>query len=174
MTEQDRNFTDDSTIYSYKLVRRIHNNYLVVMMLILLVMLALIGNVVQERAFTYMLCFPGILVLYSLVTFAYLRTVYRDNRIGWRFGFNLFWVGLVPTSYCSYSLMKGLQMHLFFGGLFVICALYPWIGFAHWANLLFVHGWFMIPRFIVLFLLRPYRKNGLIKIHANDTSCYMP
>lgn len=174
MTEQDRNFTDDSTIYSYKLVKRIHNNYLVIMILILLVMFALIGNLVQERAFTYMLCFPGILVLYLLITFAYLRTAYKDSRIEWRFGFNLIWIGLIPTSYCPYSLLKSLQVHLFFGGLFVICALYPWIGLAHWANLLFVHTWFMIPRLIVLSMLRPFRQHGLIKVHSNDTSCYMP
>lgn len=174
MNGNDNTLASDSTIYNYKLVKRIHHSYLYVLFFVLLFMLALVINLLENRALFYMLCYPCILVLHFLITKLYLQTVRYGHRNQWKFHYHLLWIGLVPINHTSLQLVQKVQNHVFIGGILVIAVLYPWTSTENLFNLLFTHLLLMIPRLWVLYSLRKYQQNGLIKINNQDTSCYLP
>lgn len=173
MSINDNTLANDSTIYNYKLVKRLNHSYLYIMFFALLFMLALIVNLMNDRALFYMLCFPAILVLHILITKLYLRTVRYGYKNQWSLHYGMLWVGFMPTNYCSLQLVRKVQTHVLIGGLLVIGMFYPWTSPDNLLNMLFAHLWILLPRIIVIQLFRKYDKNGLIKVSKRDTSCYL-
>jgi hypothetical protein len=173
MSINDNILAQDSTIYNYKLVKRLNHSYLYTMFFALLFLLALIVNLLQDRALLYILCFPAILVLQILIAKLYLRTVRYGYKNQWSFHYGMLWLGLMPANYCSLQLVRKVQTHVFIGGLLVIGLFYPWINLENLINMLFIHLWLMLPRLFVIQLFHKYDKNGLIKISRRDTSCYL-
>ncbi|TCZ70558.1 hypothetical protein E0485_23285 [Paenibacillus albiflavus] len=173
MNSNDKALANDSTIYNYKLVKRLNHSYLYTMFFALLFLLALIANLLEDRALHYMLCFPAILVLQILIAKLYLRTARYGFKNEWKLHYGMLWLGLIPTSYASVNVVRKVQVHVLIGGLFIIGILYPWLSTMNLLNLLFAHFWIILPRLVVILRFRKYDKNGLFKISRRDTSCYL-
>jgi hypothetical protein len=174
MASVERGLSHDSTIYSYQLVKKISHSHIVAMLFALLFMLALIGNVLQDRAVPYIVCFPAVLVLQAIVCTIFLKIAHPAHCGEWRFQFGVYWMGLVPKNHSILSLVIQVQTHILNGGLLIIGVMYPWLDPIDCLNLLFAHLWVLTPRFGVMYALCAYKRIGMIKISRRDTSCYLP
>jgi hypothetical protein len=90
----------------------------------------------------------------------------------WSFLYRGFWIGFLPEKTFPYQRLWFLHIQLLLIGTAFIAVWYPWLKGLAWLNVMFIHGWLLVPRFLIL--LRLYRKHrsGLIRINPMDTSFY--
>lgn len=174
MTKQDQLHTKESTIYSYRLVKKISHHYLIEMFLGLLFLLMLLWNLTQNRALPYIICYPAVFVLHNVITMCYRTFAMRESRVIWSYKFGIYWCGLLPEGFTPLNKLIKVQTHIFWVGLFTITAIVPWLGTAQVLNLLFIHIWMLAPRLSILLRTKQYNQEGMIKISPRDTSCYLP
>jgi len=68
--------------------------------------------------------------------------------------------------------VASLHLHLLWVTAVICGCFYPWVSIDLIAHLLFIHVWLLLPRFVIMFLLRKHSENGYLKLNEQDTSCY--
>ncbi|MCR8645893.1 hypothetical protein NV379_25725 [Paenibacillus sp. N1-5-1-14] len=163
----------ESTIYSYRLVKKIPHHLIFELLFALLFLLLFLWNLTQNRALPYIICYPAVFVLHIVITQCYRTFIWSPTKGIWSFKFGIYWCGLLPDGYTPLQKIIKIQLHLLAIGLFMIAITVPWLGGVHALNLLYIHLWIMLPRLWVLWRSKPYKVEGLIKISARDSSCYL-
>ncbi|MCD1261916.1 hypothetical protein B5M42_024280 [Paenibacillus athensensis] len=163
----------DSTIYNYKLMKRMRHS-LVKIAFYLAMLAALAGLGLKHGSWApYLLSYPILLVAHVVLVRLYFQFTVGGMMRNWTFHWGFFWIGLLPVGNASIRLVSRVQLHLFWIGLTGLAVLYPWMPPNWMYALMLVHMWMLVPRLWMLFRFRPYRKAGLIKITGKDTSCYL-
>jgi hypothetical protein len=174
MAQSDSTFASETTIYNYRLLKRIPHSLYMMFFYIALILLLQVVDISKGLWWLFIVSFPIILLMQSIIVWVYFYfTVGRAMR-GWSFHWGLFWNGILPDGHASIRLIQKVQFHLCWVGVLVLAGLSPWVHNMFWVNLLLIHLWLMLPRLIILLLFRPFRKSGLIRISLNETSCYLP
>jgi hypothetical protein len=170
---QDPNVSKNSTIYSYTLMKRMYHAIYKVILYFLLLLLMLFYSFNLDNWLPLFVSYPFLIVAHTLLVRIYFQFTIGIAMRGWSFRWGIFWCGILPEGHASIRLVTKVQLHLFWIGLASITILYPWIPKAWLIHLTIFHIWMLMPRLWMLFRFRPYRKNGLIKITTQDTSCYI-
>ncbi|WP_159888061.1 hypothetical protein [Paenibacillus puerhi] len=168
----ERSLSKNSTIYNYRLLKRIHHKPLMHYAYWLCTVLAWIGALLLIDPLPFGLVLFGVPVFHAI--FLRLLLQIKESYVprSWRWSLRLPWFGYAPASYISLSKVGRLHSQLFWVGLLVLACLYPWIGDRLLLFSVFLHVWILLPRLLLLFLLRRHRAAGLMKINERDTSCY--
>jgi hypothetical protein len=174
MAQSDPSFSTETTIYNYRLLKRIpHTFYMRVIYLGLLLPL-LAKDAIVGSWWLFLISYPLVLLAHILVVWIYFYFTVGGGMTGWSFQWGIFWNGFLPEGRASIRLVQKVQLHLLWIGLVLLGGLYAWLDSMLWVNLLFFHLWVILPRIFILVLFRPFRKNGLIRISSSDSSCYLP
>jgi|GEM_PF-623993 hypothetical protein len=116
------------------------------------------------------------LPLISLLRFILNRlTLLRvDNYQRQRWGWNITipYMGYSPVSEVKFGLYRKTERTMFWIGLCVLGALFPWIGQSGFFGLLLWHLWLAIPGLIICFKLRKQYDEGVIKLESENISYY--
>jgi hypothetical protein len=90
----------------------------------------------------------------------------------WSVHYRVPWIGLAPDSYYPLSKFKQLSIQLFWVPFLFVACMYPWVSLSTMIHLIIAHVWIVLPRLIMFHMFRKHTKDGLIKISAQETSCY--
>ncbi|SFJ87922.1 hypothetical protein SAMN02799624_06420 [Paenibacillus sp. UNC496MF] len=166
---------DKATIYQYRLIQKVfvrnelYRSYLCAIC-VLALFLVLMYRLDGVKAFGIgILCSQFIHFL--IIRLTLIRVDEPDyRRWGWRvLGI---WIGYIPVAYIEYGLFRRLHRHLLWLGLCTIGILYPWADEATMISLIMCHLWFLAPRLVISRKLRKSRRDGVLKITANEVSYY--
>jgi hypothetical protein len=174
MAQSDPSFSTTTTIYNYRLLKKIpHTVYMTVIYLALLLPL-LAKNIMIGLWWLFVISYALVLLAHVLVVRIYFYFTVGGGMKGWSFCWSIFWNGILPRGHASIRLVQKVQLHLLWIGLILLGGLYAWLDSMLWVNLLFFHLWVILPRIFILVLFRPFLKSGLIRISTKDSSCYLP
>jgi hypothetical protein len=174
MTQRETVPSMETTIYNYRLMKRVQHTPYIMFFYSGLILLLLAIDISEGFWWFFILSSLIMLGLHFLMVRVYFYFTVGGSMRGWSFQWGLPWYGILPEGHASIRLVQKVQLHLFWSTFIFLGVLYPWINSMFWVNLLVFHLWVMLPRLLILLLFRPFRKNGLIRISRNDTSCYLP
>jgi hypothetical protein len=174
MSQRDPFHSTETTIYTYRLMKRVQHTPYMKFFYSGLIFLLLAIDISEEFWWLFVVSSPLLLGFHLLVVSVYFYFTVGGSMRGWSFQWGLFWNGILPDGHASIRLVQKVQLHLFWSTLILLGVLSPWISAMFAVNLFVFHLWAMLPRLIMLLLFRPFRKNGLIRISRKDTSCYLP
>ncbi|QHW32181.1 transposase [Paenibacillus rhizovicinus] len=166
---------EQATIYQYQLKKKIfvreelYRSYLCAI-LILAAFLILMYRLEGVKAFGIgILCSQ--FVHFFIIRLTLIRVDEPDyRRWGWRvLGI---WIGYIPVAYIELGLFRRVHRHLFWLGLCAISVIYPWANEATMISLVMCHIWFLAPRLVTIRWLRKSKRDGVLKITANEVSYY--
>lgn len=168
----ERALSKDSTIYHYRLLKRVHHNplYLYIYWSILVIAAAL--SLFLLEPIPILAGLVGVPALHAFIFRLLLQTKEGQTPKSWRWSLRFPWLGYAPCSYISLAKVCRLHIQVLWIIIVILGCFYPWIAPVFLAYLLFIHGWLLLPRLLLLFLLRGHMTNGYLKINNNDTSCY--
>ncbi|MFC0216161.1 hypothetical protein ACFFK0_27575 [Paenibacillus chartarius] len=163
----------DSTIYSYKLVKKVRHSLLLITPYWALLALFAFAQSLRGGWIWLPGAALGVLMLHAVITRLrlWMMTGGTASVWGWRFG--VLWNGVLPEGFAPLGLFRRVQRHLTWIGLAAVGLLYPWLPADALLDLLFFHVWLLLPRWWVLLLFTRKTKSGWVKINPNDTSCYV-
>lgn len=168
----ERSLSKDSTIYHYRLLKRIHYKpFFAYMFWPVAAIIPLLSFFLIHPAAVL----SGIVVvpvLHAFIIQLLLRTKERYAPKTWKWSMRFPWLGYVPDSYIALAKACRLHLHTLWIVFIIIGCFYPWMSPMYLVYLLFIHIWLLLPRLLLLFLLRKHRSNGYLKLNDNDTSCY--
>jgi hypothetical protein len=174
MASQDPQLSKNSTIYSYRLMMRIHHSAFKIIfhfgVLVLIFTFAAWNGMILGLLFSY----PIVLLAHAILVAIYFRATRKKPIKGWSFRLDWLWSGILPEAHVPLGLVDKLHQQLFWIGLVLITGLFPWISSKFFMNLTLMHLWLLAPRLWIIFRFRAYRHSGLLKINKKDTSCYLP
>ncbi|MEK8133047.1 hypothetical protein WMW72_34730 [Paenibacillus filicis] len=168
----ERTLSKNSTIYNYRLLKRVHHKPWHQYLFALLTILAWIYALLLTDPLPFGLVLFGIPIFHGIFLRILLQT--KESLIpgSWRWSFRLPWFGYAPFSHISLSKVRRSHIQLFWIGLAMLACLYPWIDTHTFIFAVFFHVWILLPRFTIILLFRKHRAVGLLKINERDTSCY--
>ncbi|UJF33145.1 hypothetical protein [Paenibacillus hexagrammi] len=173
MSKQEQALSKDSTIYSYKLMKRMYHSIFKIVPYFIVLLLILIYKIDVQDWLPLLLGYPIIIIFHMLLVRAFFQYTIGSAMRGWSFRPGIFWCGILPEGHASIKLVSKVQLNLFWIGLAFIALLYPWIPAIWILDLILFHTWVLMPRLWMLYRFRPYRQSGLIKITRKDTSCFI-
>ncbi|TVY06827.1 hypothetical protein [Paenibacillus cremeus] len=171
-TSNDKSLSKDSTIYTYRLLKRVHHKFAYLAVLWLLPSILLLWDLLQGWPLLLLFCFIGVLLAHTLFIRLYFKMKAGHFPKEWRWSFRLPWFGLVPGSYLALARMRNLHAQLLWINMAILCCLYPWCSTTILAHLAFVHLWLLVPRLFIFTSMRKFSSSGYLKINEKDTSCY--
>lgn len=166
--------SESSTVYQYKLQRRIpiHNHHVMIYAAAMLLAVVLFTFIEQSLMpmLSFLLGFILLHFIYFCITL--LDFVVRDKQQlrNWKWRMQWPWFGLLPTQIISVRAFSSVHMSLSIIGLAFIISLLPWITPLFFIQLLFLHAWILLPRFIVIMLRIP--PTDLVKLDRERISHY--
>jgi hypothetical protein len=171
---QDRNLSKDSTIYNYKLLKRVRYPKLYTLPYLTLPIAAFAWGIVHKHPFVLVCSIVIVFVIHELfMKLLFKQAIVKSPKV-WAFRMQFPWLGLVPNQHYSLSGFVTANAQLFFVPIIFMACAYPWIPLYTLLHIAFFHIWVLLPRIIVLAKFRKHRSIGLIKINRQDTSCYSP
>lgn len=175
---KERNLSAESTIYNYKLLKKMPYPLPYRLAFILLLGIAALS------LFTVygLLSLAALACSYILVQALHLALIrlllktsgYTAMRGKWSLHKHFPVNGFLPDGFAAAAPFRRLHNHLLIVGTAVIGLLYMWVPSLYFYALLLIHAWVLLPRFIPLLLFRKLKKPGLIKCNAQDMSYYIP
>jgi hypothetical protein len=174
MSQRDAFHSMETTIYNYRLMKRVQHSLYMKFFYSGLILLLLAIDISEGFWWLFIMGSPLLLGVHFLVVSVFFYFTVGGPMRGWSFQWGLIWNGILPEGHASIQLVQKVQLHLFWSTLILLGVLFPWINTLFWVNLLVFHLWAVLPRLIILFLFRPFRKNGLVRLSRNDTFCYLP
>ncbi|MBP1153455.1 MULTISPECIES: hypothetical protein [unclassified Paenibacillus] len=168
----ERALSKDSTIYHYRLLKRIHRNplYLYIYWSVLAIVTAL--SLFLLEPVPTLAGFVSVPILHAFILRLLLQTKEGQAPKSWRWSLRFPWLGYVPRSYISLAKVCRLHLQALWIIIVILGCFYPWLAPVFLAYLLFIHVWLLLPRLLLLYLLRAHMSNGYLIINENDTSCY--
>ncbi|MEC0211271.1 hypothetical protein ABEX47_32530 [Paenibacillus ehimensis] len=169
----------DSTIYTYRLLKRVHYKPILFQVYWILTVSLFIGAAIAISFASLpagLIGVPagviGIPLVQTLLLRLLLRTKEKHAPQAWSWSSRLPWFGYAPETYIAMTKVRRLHFHVLWIVLVLLGCLYPWLSPSLLGFLVFVHLWLLIPRLIIIFLLRKHSSSGYLKINENDSSCY--
>ncbi|WP_127489465.1 hypothetical protein [Paenibacillus ehimensis] len=176
---RDRTLSKDSTIYTYRLLKRVHYKPILFQVYWILTVSLFIGAAIAISFVSLpagLIGVPagviGIALVQTLLLRLLLRTKEKHAPQAWSWSSRLPWFGYAPETYIAMTKVRRLHFHVLWIVLVLLGCLYPWLSPSLLGFLVFVHLWLLIPRLIIIFLLRKHSSSGYLKINENDSSCY--
>lgn len=168
----ERALSKDLTIYHYRLLKRIHYQpfYSYVFWPVMVIVPILSFFLLHPAA--VLVGIVGVPVLQASIIRLLLQTKERHAPKTWRWSMRFPWLGYAPDSYISLAKVCRLHLHTLWIIIIILGCFYPWSSPIYLVYLLFIHTLLLLPRLLLLFLLRKHISNGYLKINDNDTSCY--
>ena len=169
----DKSLSKNSTIYNYRLLKRVYHNPVIVWIIwalpgCLLILDLLLGYSVLPL----LLGMAALPIVHSL----FIRLLYKmkEGRAprGWLWSLDQPWLGVIPGSYISFSKLFSIHLQLFWMTLVIMCCFYPWTSSNALSHVIFVHLWIMVPRFVIFYRMRQHISEGYIRLNKKETSCY--
>jgi hypothetical protein len=172
MSTNARTLSKNSTVYNYRLLKRIHHKPWHQYVYALFTVIAWIIALLLLDPLPFGLVLFGMPVFQMIFLRILLQTKETHLPKSWHWSFRSPWFGYVPANYMSLSKVGRLHTQLFWIGLAILACLYPWIEVRTLAFATFLHVWILLPRIMILLLFHKYQEIGLLKINERDTSCY--
>lgn len=164
-----------ATIYSYRLIKKTAYHPFLLSGYVLLLVFFCIYEFFTDAPYLALVPISYIVVqgLHAAIVSAYLRMT--DERLYGTWGMVLYfpWIGLLPKGYLSLFLMKRVHIQLLWVGLTWIGCAYLWIPAPLFLQLVFLHLWTLLPRFVIFGLLPKPSPGGMLKISRKDAAYYM-
>ncbi|WP_276357696.1 transposase [Cohnella caldifontis] len=82
------------------------------------------------------------------------------------------WIGPLPVMDTNLGLFRRLHYHLFLVGCCVSALSLPWTGSSWVVALFFWHLWLLAPRLRLLWQMRKEKRDGVIRLNAQEVSYY--
>lgn len=174
---KERNLSVESTIYNYKLLKKVPYNLPYRLTFILLLGIAAL-SLVASYGLLSLVALAGAYILIQALHLALIRMLmntkaYAAIRGKWSMQMHFPVNGCLPEGFIAAAPFQRLHNHLLIVGTAVIGLLYLWVPSLYFYALLLIHAWLLFPRFIPLLLFRRLKKPGLIKCNAQDMSYYV-
>lgn len=168
----DRTLSKDSTIYNYRLLRRVHHKAVHHYAYWLLTVLAWIYALLHIELLSFAVVLFGIPLVHAVFLHTLHRTKEGQAPKAWRWSFRMPWFGYTPGNYIALAKVLRLHNQLFWIVLLILACFYPWLSTDVLLFAMFYHVWLLLPRLMIIFMFRKYKSSGLLKINPHDTSCY--
>lgn len=169
---KERHISQNSTIYTFTLVKRVHHTAVFLAIWWVLAFAMLFWELSHTRWIGFFAALLIVPVAHALLIALILRKQAGLQRHEWRWSFQPPWFGLIPVSYAALPKVRTLELQLFFIMLVLIGCLYPWLALESLIVAVFVHLWVTLPRLGLLWRFRSYQEKGYMIINEKDTSCY--
>ncbi|WP_166245766.1 hypothetical protein [Paenibacillus turpanensis] len=168
----------DTTIYQYKLIRKVTHRSAAFFALPVLLAGAFVFNALQGNPLQMVmlvLWIPIWLVIHRFLI-SLLQRIRQDpgaSRWGWRKGWP--WFGFLPNYHYGLRTFLMYYWNLLFVGIAAACLIAPWGDWLWAANALFIHLWLVVPRIATALRLKRGSKDyGMIRITDQDIGYYLP
>ena len=165
----------NATIYQYKLVRRIliRPELMISYHLIIVILLAfqLLGYQL-EGMFSWLFGFAAIQLIHLLILLLTFIRVDEAVDRQWIWRIHPPWIGFKPANDIPLHLFRRIHRHMFWIGLCIICALYPWLTPSLMISLISWHIWLLAPRMLLSFNFRKQSKDGVLRLQSKEASYY--
>ncbi|TBL68995.1 hypothetical protein [Paenibacillus thalictri] len=170
MREQQVN--KDATIYNYRLLKRLRYPMMYTYVYIGLLGALYAADLFRMDPVRLPACFAFVAAShYGVIRLLFIMKEERAPQ-AWSLHLRLPWVCLIPDNYYSLNKLAKLHQQLFWVPMILLTCLYPWVSSLTMLYLLVSHLWLALPRILVFYLFRKHIQSALIKISAQDTSCY--
>jgi hypothetical protein len=164
---------EDSTIYSYKLIRKIRHSPVLVTVYWALLALFAFSQALRGGWWWLPASALGAFVLQSVIAKLCLWMMRGGTASVWGWRFGSLWNGMLPEGLAPLPLVKRVHGNLLWIGLAAIGLLFPWLPDTALIDLVFLHLWLVAPRWWILLHFRRQTKSAWIKINPHNTSCYV-
>jgi hypothetical protein len=162
----------ESTVYHYRLLKRIHSNSILLGVYWALLGGLFIWDLIRLRPIPFLMSLVAVPLIHTLLIYLIYALKEKRSLAQWSFHFSLPWLGLAPMNHIGLKRINKLNLHLLWMTIVICGCLYPWVALDLLMNLLFIHIWIFVPRLIIFYRFRKHRQTGLLKINEKDTSCY--
>lgn len=166
--------SEASTIYQYKLLRRIPIHKHHVMAYAALMLIAVLLFILIEQSFmqviSMMLSYILMHFIYTCITLLDLAVRDKQQLHNWKWSMQFPWLGWLPVHVIPLQSFILVHVNLSIIGLALIIGLLPWITPLFFVQLLFLHVWILLPRLLIM--LQPLPRNCLIKLERVRISLY--
>lgn len=171
-TAVHKQLSKDSTLYQYKLLKRIYHPVRLYWLYWLLPISWWGWDLFHSILWVMPLSLLAVLLLHCLLTGLLFNVKEKRKFAGWLWRARMPWFGWIPGNYVMLGILRRLQLQVFGISLALICCLYPWLPIDLFAHLVFAHLWLSLPRLWVLLRLSRCKSQHYIKLNEQDTSCY--
>lgn len=163
------------TIYQYQLVQRFpiktKDNIIYVLLLLIAAILFIAIDKSLAQLVSLLLGFLFIHLIYVGIIVLDLTMRHRHPWRHWAWRWQFPWVGLLPKQTMAMGTFAAMHWRLLAIGLAIICSLLPWASPLLIGQLLFLHLWMLLPRFIII-LFCHVPATDLIKLERKRISHY--
>jgi hypothetical protein len=167
-----KELSKDSTVYHYRLLKRIHYNSILILIYWGILVGIFIWEVVSLWSFSMLFALVLIPLLHTMLIYLHVTLKEKRTLAHWFFRIRLPWLGFAPTYHISLQKYRSIQLQVLWITIMIIGCFYPWVAHDLILNLLLVHLWIFLPRLMIFFRFRKHSKIGLMKLNEKDTSCY--
>jgi hypothetical protein len=167
-----KELSGESTVYHYRLLKRIHNNSVLFGIYWGILVGWFVWELIRLRLVPFLGSLVAVPVMHMVLVYLYFSLKEKRSLAEWTFHFSLPWIGLAPMNHIALRRVRRMHLHLLWITVVISGCLYPWVALDVLFNLLFVHIWIFLPRLIIFFRFRKHQEIGYLKINEKDTSCY--
>lgn len=168
----DRNLSKDSTIYNYRLLKRIRYSPFWTFSHLGALLGFYVFDIIRLDPFRFPASLAVMALLHHLLMHLLFIMKEEYNPDFWFLRFRFPWFGMAPDNYCPLSKCRQLGIQLLWIPFLLAVCIYPWISLSSIIHLAIAHIWLVLPRLALLYRLRKHSKIGLIKIGVQEISCY--
>lgn len=169
---KQQQLSKESTIYHYRLLQRIHYKPVYRIIYWCLPAIVFLWDLIRLKPLPMPIAIVSIPLLHTLLIYLYFTLKEKRPLHQWKWDYRFPWIGYIPTNYIAMYRVASLHLHLLWVTAVICGCFYPWVSIDLIAHLLFIHVWLLLPRFVIMFLLRKHTENGYLKLNEQDTSCY--
>jgi hypothetical protein len=165
----------NATIYQYQLIKRvlIKPELVISHSIIALIFLGAQYLVYDMGGiFSWLFGFAAIQLLHLIIILLTFISVTEATDRQWSWRISPPWIGFKPINDITLLIFRRVHRHLFWLGICVISALYPWINSSLFISLVCWHFWVIIPRLMISVAFRKQRKDGVLRLQMREASYY--
>lgn len=167
--------TGETTVYQYKMVRKItYRPALLYSYILLLAVVPMVDIVIWpiDSLLYYGAGFIIVGLTHYVMMSIFHETIMQSAQKRWIVKIKLPFIGFMPPQFMTWRIFRQTQIHLFWIGFCFVGLLSPWIPLYAIVNVATVHLWVMLPRLAVLYSLRKQSNAGLVRQNDHDFSYY--
>ncbi|WP_028551882.1 hypothetical protein [Paenibacillus sp. UNC451MF] len=169
---REKQISKESSVYHYRLLQRIRYKQAFIIAFWCLPGIAYVWDLIRWHPLPMLLSVVLIPLLHTLIIYLYFTFKEKRPLHQWGIQYRFPWIGFVPLGYFALYRMLNLNLHLLWVTAVICGCFFPWVSFDMILHAMFIHLWILLPRFILIFLMRHCMEDGYLKINEQDTSCY--
>lgn len=172
MNNNRKAVSQNSTIYTYRLLQRVHYQPYYFYIYTAIGIGAAAYSLLHLSPLQFMGGMIGVPLVHFFFLLLMLHTKEKRAAKTWRWYAGWPWIGYAPSGYLSLSRLRRLHRQLFWVLLLLAGCLYPWLPLPLLAFLGGYHLYLLFPRLFLLWRFRQHKEHGYVIINEKDTSCY--